>query len=89
MGTGNIALPPTMSIPPLPPSGGGMSGDQLRLVWALETIRQVLDSTVHLEQSPFPSELRTLFLDAWPGAEQSLTTATVALRSPVRFRLLY
>ncbi len=81
--------PPTILIPPPPPPGGGVSGDRQRLVWVLEAIRQVLDSMVHLDPSPFPSELRGLFLDAWPEAEMSLKDATAALRNPARFRVLY
>jgi hypothetical protein len=79
--------PPGGLIPP--PTGGGMRGDQERLVWVLGAIRLALDSTVGLQPSPFPSELRELFVEGWPDAENSLNDATEALRNPAGFEELH
>lgn len=83
------SLPPGGGLPPSPPPGGGFDGDRQRLVWMLETMRQILESTVYSEPSPFPSELRTWFLEAWPEAEKSLKDAIAVLRSPAQFETMY
>jgi len=64
----------------LPKPGGGSRGDQKRLIWLLQTSRQVLNSTVKLRPSPFPGGLRNEMQRAWPEAEKSLRLATKTLR---------